>query len=89
MALKNIRELFPKELRQHFEEGIISLEHLQEIRLQIGQPVRLLSDGREYFINEEGRLQHHLSGCGELKSRRWTSFFSIFADIPFMLLRKK
>lgn len=56
MKAEELLGLFPDYFRQMWTRVAEQAEHLQEIRLRIGQPVLLLLAGREYFLSEMGEL---------------------------------
>lgn len=55
---KSILYMFPQEYRRLWQKVAEEQQHLQEIRLRIGQPVVLLLNGEEVFVTEAGELTY-------------------------------
>lgn len=51
--------IFPCALRRQFQKAAEHANILQEIRLQVHQPVRLIMAGRERFLDREGNIGSH------------------------------
>lgn len=56
MCEEEILRLFPERIRGRWQEVAAQAEKLQEIRLRAGTPLTILVDGRERFVDSEGRI---------------------------------
>ncbi len=53
---KELLALFPGEMRHTYEQLAARLERVQEIRLRVGRPVLIHSQGKEYYLAENGEF---------------------------------
>ncbi|MDR2889246.1 MAG: stage III sporulation protein AA [Lachnospiraceae bacterium] len=53
---QEIISIFPASVRERFRKVASHAEELQEIRLQVQCPVRIIMSGREHFLDEEGNI---------------------------------
>lgn len=51
---EEIIRIFPDSLKPRWEQALLQVDKLQEIRLAIGQPVRLFIGGAEKFLSDKG-----------------------------------
>lgn len=70
--MEEISWLFEGILRNAVEAGNLDYESLQEIRLRCGQPVLVISDGKEWFLTDKGTLSNrekeaYRAGAGEIR----------------------
>lgn len=63
MEDNSILQLFPAHLRKLFGVCRFCFDSLQEIRLRVGQPVILIVDGRENFLQRDGNLGDDLKNA--------------------------
>lgn len=56
MESTSIINLFPMQLRKKFEVCDVISEGLQEIRIRVGQPVIFVINGKEYFLEKDGKV---------------------------------
>ncbi len=61
---EEVINIFPSVVREHFREAARYAEDLQEIRLQVLRPVRIVLGGKEHYISEAGEI------CDEI-DRAW------------------
>lgn len=61
MQKSEILRIFPDFMRSKWEKVAERAEKLQEIRLRINQPVTILLDNKEWFLDRDGRLTEDLS----------------------------
>ncbi|MCL2253560.1 MAG: stage III sporulation protein AA [Lachnospiraceae bacterium] len=54
---EEILNIFPGELRRRFSEAAKQAFDLQEIRLSVRQPVRIILKGKEFFIDLNGKIE--------------------------------
>lgn len=57
MAEQNILHLFPEELRGFFLSVSRCQEKIQEIRLRINQPIYVIENGKERFLDSQGQFR--------------------------------
>lgn len=55
---EEIIRIFPDFLKPRWEQALLQADKLQEIRLAIGQPVRILIAGTEKFLSNKGTVDH-------------------------------
>lgn len=53
---KEIAGIFPDYMREKWRQALSRADKLQEIRLGIGQPVRLRIAGEERFLSSQGEI---------------------------------
>lgn len=53
---EEILRIFPDYMKKRFEQVIVCADRLQEIRMAVGRPVRILLAGKEFFISGRGSL---------------------------------
>lgn len=53
---ESLLQIFPAAMRPMWEESVLHYDALQEIRLRAERPVLLLLDGREVYLNRQGKL---------------------------------
>ena len=51
---EEIMRIFPDSLKPRWEHALLQVDKLQEIRLAIGQPVRIMTAGAEKFLSDKG-----------------------------------
>lgn len=51
---EEIVRIFPESMKSKWEQALLQVDKLQEIRLGIGQPVRLITAGEERFLSGKG-----------------------------------
>ncbi|MDE5867233.1 MAG: stage III sporulation protein AA, partial [Lachnospiraceae bacterium] len=56
MQKEEILHIFPDFMRTRWEKVAERAEQLQEIRLRVNQPVTVLMDNKEWFLETEGGL---------------------------------
>lgn len=56
MKEEQILHMFPDKLRERFRQLAQKVDELQEIRFAVGQPVRVICGGSEFFLNQTGAL---------------------------------
>lgn len=64
----SILKLFPKEMQSYFVIAARKSQTLQEIRIRVGQPVRILRSGAEYVLDNSGTEWLCRPGCAVQKS---------------------
>lgn len=64
----SIMQLFPAHLRRLFGVCRFCFESLQEIRLRAGQPVILIMDGKENFLQRDGSLKEEIQNAHRISS---------------------
>ncbi|NBJ91698.1 stage III sporulation protein AA [bacterium 1xD42-62] len=55
---EEIIRIFPDSLKLRWEQALLQVDKLQEIRLAIGQPVRVVIAGAEKFLSNKGTVDH-------------------------------
>lgn len=53
---EEIIRIFPDSMKARWEQALLQMDKLQEIRLGIGRPVRLIAAGREKFLSARGNI---------------------------------
>lgn len=53
---EEIIRIFPESMRARWEQALLYMDKLQEIRLGISQPVRLMAAGMEKFLSAKGNV---------------------------------
>ena len=53
---KELLELFPLQMRRTYERAATQMAQIQEIRLRVGRPVMIHSQGKEKYLTEDGRI---------------------------------
>lgn len=67
MKTNQILYIFPNRIREKFHVIEARIDELQEIRLNAGQPVRVICGNREYFLNKTGELSEIIgSNCWQI-----------------------
>lgn len=56
MCEEEILRLFPERIRGKWQDVARQAEKLQEIRLRAGSPLTVLVDGKEWFVNAQGKI---------------------------------
>lgn len=62
MKEKHILNLFPGRIRERFFKVSEYVNELQEIRLLAEQPVRIIRNGKEFFLDLSGEMREIISG---------------------------
>lgn len=62
MKEKHILNLFPGRIRERFFKVSEYVDELQEIRLLAEQPVRIIRNGKEFFLDLSGEMREIISG---------------------------
>lgn len=75
MNAEEILHIFPLAVRERFRMAAQNAERLQEIRLSVGRPVRVILEEGEYFLEESGNLTRIISGsCWYLAEKEMAQF---------------
>ena len=53
---EEIIRIFPESMKPRWEQALLHVDKLQEIRLGVGQPVRLITAGGERFLSGKGNV---------------------------------
>ncbi|MBR5800672.1 MAG: stage III sporulation protein AA [Lachnospiraceae bacterium] len=61
MKEEQILNLFPSSVRERFLQVSVLASELQEIRLPVQKPVRIIGSGKEYFLDMSGNLQQSVT----------------------------
>ncbi len=61
MKEKHILNLFPGRIRERFIKVSEYVDELQEIRFLAGQPVRIIRNGKEFFLDLSGEIREIIS----------------------------
>ena len=61
MKEKHILNLFPGQIRERFHQAAEFVDELQEIRLLAQQPVRIIRNGKEFFLDKTGEVREIIS----------------------------
>lgn len=56
MKKKEVQNIFPNRIREKFRVALDSVEKLQEIRLSVQCPVRVICGNREFFLSKSGEM---------------------------------
>ncbi len=56
---EEILRIFPDSLKPRWEQALMQVDKLQEIRLAIGRPVRVFLSGRERFLSDKGLTDYN------------------------------
>lgn len=60
--IESIMRILPQSVREIFCHAEIAMEKLQEIRLRVEEPLCVLYEGKEFFVNHAGRMQGGIQG---------------------------
>lgn len=60
---EEIMRIFPEYMRARFEQLLLFMDKLQELRFGVNAPVRVLQAGRESFLSENGCLLERQQGA--------------------------
>ena len=75
MNAEEILHIFPLTVRERIRMAAERAEELQEIRLSVGRPVRVILEEGEYFLEENGNLTRIISGnCWYLQEKEMAQF---------------
>lgn len=66
---EEIIRIFPDSMRERWQRALIQVDKLQEIRLGIGQPVRLMISGEEKFLSEKGNVSNALEDVWYMREK--------------------
>lgn len=66
---EEIVRIFPDSMRERWQQALIQVDKLQEIRLGIGQPVRLMISGEEKFLSEKGNVSNALQDVWYMREK--------------------
>ena len=82
---EEIFKIISAHLRKVLDATNIDFELLQELRLRINEPLILIYDGKEYFVSENGNLEHecelgYVVNTNDIKETlEYISSFSLYA----------
>ena len=78
--LESLWKSLPPALGKIIQESCCSLEHLEEIRLRLGQPILLKAEGRWIpCISKTTRKRHVFSNCDMKACVSLLSAYSLYA----------
>lgn len=66
---EEIVRIFPDHMKARWNQALLQVDKLQEIRLGIGQPVRLIIGGEEKFLSGKGHLGNGLEDAWYMTER--------------------
>lgn len=66
---EEIVRIFPDAMRERWQQALVQVDKLQEIRLGIGQPVRLMISGEEKFLSEKGNVGNTLQDVWYMREK--------------------
>lgn len=85
MRKEEVLKLFSQEIRTVLDKLEIDYLKLQEIRLRIYQPLLIIYQGKEFFVNAEGKLcsshknAYYISPKGVKETMEYVSSYSLYA----------
>jgi len=65
----SLLQLFPLEKREFWKNVAMQQEQIQEIRLRVNKPILVMGKGKEYYLNENGKLIQNKEAAGLISEK--------------------